>query len=155
MVVCGSLSSWIVKNIIENTGSLYHRVTYRLQVKPFNLEQTNRFLKENNGVQLTQKHILKLYMVLGGIPLYLGQIKKGKSSDQIIDDICFNGEGLLFDEMKEYAAQLENKLKVFQMQTQTRKQIFLAFVSANGVNPNKHSEKLLSNIVTLEDLFTE
>lgn len=101
LVICGSLSSWIVRNIIENTGSLYHRVTYRLKIEPFNLEQTHQFLKENNHVHLTQKHILKLYMVLGGIPLYLEQIKKGKSSDQIIDDICFNKEGLLFDEMNE------------------------------------------------------
>ena len=78
-----------------------HRVTYRLKVEPFNLEQTHQFLKENNQVNLTPKHILKLYMVLGGIPLYLEQIKKGKSSDQIIDEICFNKEGLLFDEMEE------------------------------------------------------
>ncbi len=101
LVICGSLSSWIVRNILENTGGLYHRVTYRLKVEPFNLEQTHQFLKENNQVNLTPRHILKLYMVLGGIPLYLEQIKKGKSSDQIIDDICFNQEGLLFDEMEE------------------------------------------------------
>jgi uncharacterized protein len=101
LIICGSLSSWIVRNIIENTGSLYHRVTYRLKVEPFNLEQTQKFLKETNNISLTPKHILKLYMVLGGIPLYLKEIKKGKSSDQIIDEICFNRDGLLFDEMEE------------------------------------------------------
>nr|MCR5203876.1 ATP-binding protein [Lachnospiraceae bacterium] len=33
-IICGSATSWIIKNIISNTGSLYNRVTSRLFLKP-------------------------------------------------------------------------------------------------------------------------
>lgn len=101
LIICGSLSSWIIRNVIENTGGLYHRVTYRLAIEPFNLHQTNEFLNECNHITLTHRQILKIYSVMGGIPLYLEQVKKGKSADQVIDEACFNKEGLLFDEMNE------------------------------------------------------
>lgn len=106
LVICGSLSSSIIRHVIDNTGGLYHRVTYRLAVEPFNLQQTGEFLMNSNGILLTNKQLLKLYSVMGGIPLYLKQIKKGKSADQIIDDVCFNKEGLLFDEMNELVKSL-------------------------------------------------
>ena len=56
---------------------------------------------------------------------------------------------------KEYAKRLEIKLKVFQIQTQTKKQIFLAFISASGIKKTLYSEELLSHVVTLDDLFKE
>lgn len=113
LVICGSLSSWIIRNVIEDTGGLYHRVTYRLSVEPLNLYQTNEFLKKCNHVHLTNRQILKLYAVMGGIPLYLEQIKKGKSADQIIDSVCFNKEGLLYDEMNELFKSLFKDSEVY------------------------------------------
>lgn len=101
LIICGSLSSWIIRNILENTGGLYHRVTYRLHMEPFGLYQTQQFLKVNNQVDLTYQQIIKIYMVMGGVPLYLERVQKGKTANQIIDEICFNREGLLFDEMHE------------------------------------------------------
>lgn len=101
LVVCGSQSSWIIRHLIDNTGGLYHRVTYRLAIEPFNLYQTEQFIKKFLQLSITRNQILKLYYVMGGIPLYLEQIKKGKSADQIINEVCFNKTGLLFDEMNE------------------------------------------------------
>ncbi|MCW5590202.1 MAG: AAA family ATPase [Legionellales bacterium] len=106
LIICGSLSSWIIRHVIENTGGFYHRVTFRLKIEPFNLSQTRSFLEIGSGINLTNAQILKLYSVMGGIPLYLEQIKKGRSADQLIDDICFNKEGLLFDEMEELVKSL-------------------------------------------------
>ena len=56
---------------------------------------------------------------------------------------------------KEYAQKLRQKVEVFKKITRTNKQIFIVFISANGVKKNKYSEELLSGIVTLEDLFKE
>lgn len=42
--------------------------------------------------------ILELYMVMGGIPHYLKEIKGGKSATLNIDEICFSKDGLLIDE---------------------------------------------------------
>lgn len=100
LIICGSSASWIIKNIINNTGGLFQRVTYRLRIEPFTLLQTKLFL-ESKQIKLTHQQIALLYMVIGGIPLYLEQVKKGFTADQIIDQLCFNKNGLLFDEIKE------------------------------------------------------
>ena len=39
--------------------------------------------------------VLQLYMILGGIPYYLKEIKAGKSAVQNIADLCFSKTGLL------------------------------------------------------------
>lgn len=112
LIVCGSLSSWIIKNIINDTGGFYNRVTYRLQVEPFNLHQTRGFLKAKH-IKLTNDHILSLYMAMGGIPLYLEQATKGKTAEEIIDEVCFCKEGLLYDEIKELFAALFTSSKQY------------------------------------------
>lgn len=100
LIICGSTASWIIRNIINNTGGLFQRVTYRLKIEPFKLGQARLFLKEK-GIRLTKQQVTLLYMVVGGIPLYLEQAKKGLTADQIIDQLCFNKNGILFDELKE------------------------------------------------------
>jgi AAA+ ATPase superfamily predicted ATPase len=52
-----------------------------------------------------------------------------------------------------YAAVLENKIKVFKQQTRTKKQIFMALISANGVVHNDYLKSLNPRILNLEDLF--
>ena len=54
---------------------------------------------------------------------------------------------------KEYARKLRRKLEVFKSITKTKKQIFVAMISANGIKKNKYSDELLSMVVTLDDLF--
>ncbi len=100
LIICGSLASWIIKNIINNTGGLYHRVTYRLELWPFNLSETKAFLVKK-GMHLKNEQILLLYRVTGGIPLYLDRVKKGLSANQLIDELCFSKNGLLVDELEE------------------------------------------------------
>lgn len=112
LIICGSLASWIIKNIINNTGGLYNRVTYRLALQPFDLYETECFLK-NNGVQLTDQQITSIYMVTGGIPLYLEQIKKGLSANQNIDRVCFSSNGLLTNEIEELFKSLFSNSDIF------------------------------------------
>ena len=97
LIACGSASSWIRKNLINARGGLYNRITQRMKLMPFNLHETALFL-QNRGIKLPQYQILELYMVMGGIPFYLKEIEKGKSATQLIDDICFSRQGLLYDE---------------------------------------------------------
>ena len=56
---------------------------------------------------------------------------------------------------KQYAKELINKVEVFKKKTKTTKQIFIAMISANGLKSTIYSEELISNIVTLDDLFIE
>jgi AAA+ ATPase superfamily predicted ATPase len=55
---------------------------------------------------------------------------------------------------KAYAQNLENKIQVFKNVTRTKKQIFLSLISAYGLQKSKYSEKLISQVVVLEDLFS-
>lgn len=97
LIACGSASSWIRKNLILSRGGLYNRVTQRLKLMPFDLHESSLFL-QSLGIKLTQYQVLELYMVMGGIPFYLKEIEKGKSATQVIDELCFSPQGLLYDE---------------------------------------------------------
>jgi uncharacterized protein len=100
LVVCGSAASWIIKKIIKNKGGFHNRVTRKIRLLPFNLYETSLYLK-HLGYQCGNQQLLKLYMVMGGIPFYLNQLKKGYSVDQNIDNLFFNSDGMLFDEFDE------------------------------------------------------
>ena len=54
---------------------------------------------------------------------------------------------------KEYVNILRRKELVFKEVTRTRKQLFLAFISANGIKNNYYAEDISSGVVTLDDLF--
>ncbi len=100
IIACGSASSWIRKNLINARGGLYNRVTQRMKLMPFNLYETELFL-QYQGLKLSHYQILELYMVMGGIPLYLKEVEKGKSATQLIDEICFSPNGLLYEEYEQ------------------------------------------------------
>ncbi|EKE00846.1 MAG: hypothetical protein ACD_21C00266G0009 [uncultured bacterium] len=112
LIICGSASSWILKNIINNKGGLYNRVTQVVDLKPFTLAETKIFL-EANGVNLSNSHILNLYMVFGGVPYYLSMIKKGLSAEQNIDQLCFRSRGRLFEEFDKLFSSLFNNTEIY------------------------------------------
>jgi uncharacterized protein len=97
LVICGSAASWMLEKIVNNKGGLHNRLTQTLLLQPFNLQQTKQFLTSKN-VKLTEKQILDIYMVTGGIPHYLNAIPRGKSVAQIINALCFHKNGLLLNE---------------------------------------------------------
>lgn len=108
VVICGSAASWIIEKIIKDKGGLHNRITRRINIKPFNLAETETYFKSQN-VNLDRYQTILIYMVMGGIPHYLKEIKKGKSAIQNIEDICFLDEGLLSDEFTNlYPALFEN-----------------------------------------------
>ncbi|MCB0836661.1 MAG: AAA family ATPase [Bacteroidetes bacterium] len=97
LVVCGSAASWMITKIVKSRGGLHNRITRRIRLMPFNLYETELYLQSRN-IQLDRYSILQIYMVMGGIPHYLKEIRRGKSAPQIIDEICFSQDGLLYDE---------------------------------------------------------
>jgi uncharacterized protein len=99
LFVCGSAASWMINKLIRNKGGLYNRVTQRIKIEPFSLHETEVFLESKN-IYVDRYQILNLYMVMGGIPYYLEQVKKGQSVTQNIENICFEETGLLKNEFK-------------------------------------------------------
>lgn len=99
LFVCGSAASWMINELIRNKGGLYNRVTHRFKIEPFTLQETEMFLQSKN-INLDRYQIVNLYMVMGGIPYYLEQIKKGLSAAQNIEEICFSQTGILRNEFQ-------------------------------------------------------
>ena len=55
----------------------------------------------------------------------------------------------------DYVDNLKRKMTVFQKQTKTKKQLFIALISAMGVKNNYYAEDICSGLVILDDLFEE
>ena len=105
LVVCGSAASWMVRHLVEAKGGLHNRITRRIRVLPFALEETAAFLK-SRGVELTPYQVVELYMAFGGVPHYLKMAEPGLSAFQIIDRVCFASQGELRDEFSRLYASL-------------------------------------------------
>lgn len=97
LVVCGSAASWMINKVINNRGGLYNRVTQRIRLLPFSLQETENFLRAGK-VMLDRYQILQLYMAVGGVPFYLKEIRQGSSAFQEIDRLAFSPGGLLATE---------------------------------------------------------
>ncbi len=97
LIVCGSATSWMINELINNYGGLYNRVTSRIHLHPFNLNETETFLKSKGGVY-DRYQLIQLYMVIGGVPFYLDNVDPSKSIAQNIDRMFYSPEGLLRNE---------------------------------------------------------
>ena len=100
LIVCGSATSWIVKNLFKNRGGLHNRVTGRIHLSPFSLGECEKML-QGNGIVLSRQEIIEAYMVFGGVPYYLELFDRRLSLDQNIDRLCFNRDGQLRNEFEE------------------------------------------------------
>jgi uncharacterized protein len=97
LIICGSAASWMLKNVVNNKGGLHNRIHHTIYLQPFTLNETKQFL-QGNRIKATDKEILQLYMVLGGVPYYLSLLEKGKSIAQNIDELLFAANGKLAKE---------------------------------------------------------
>ena len=96
-IVCGSLASWMIDNLLKNTKGLYNRVTNRIKLKPFTLKETKEYLTTMGG-NYDNYQVVELYMALGGIPFYLNLVKPQESASQNINRLFFGDQAKLRDE---------------------------------------------------------
>lgn len=108
LIVCGSAASWMLKHLIKNRGGLHNRITDRIKLNPFTLEETETFLQSKNAIYNRYQTLL-LYMAFGGIPFYLDFIKAEKSAMQNINDLCFHPDAPFRLEYESLYASLFNK----------------------------------------------
>ena len=99
LVVCGSATSWMIRNLIDSHGGLHDRVTHEIHLHPFSLHETELYLQEN-GFVWPRIATLQAYMMLGGVPYYLSLLQNDESLAQAIDRLFFRQGGELFREYK-------------------------------------------------------
>lgn len=100
-VASGSASSWMMDKLVENPGGLHARITNNIYVRPFTLKETEEYLRSRR-IGWDRYQILKLYMILGGIPFYLSLLDPAKSMIENVDYLFFRRNSELrteFDEL--------------------------------------------------------
>ena len=108
LIVCGSATSWIINNLINNHGGLHNRITHTIHLKPFTLSECEQYFKWRR-IDINHYQIAEIFMIVGGIPFYLSKIEKGLSISQNIDCMFFNENATLKNEFTNlYAALFRN-----------------------------------------------
>lgn len=108
LIVCGSATSWMLDNLINNKGGLYDRLTWQIKLSPFTLGECKAFY-ESKGVTMSPYDIVECYMVMGGIPYYLNYLQKGRSLAQNIDQLFFERNAKLSSEFNRLFGSLFSK----------------------------------------------
>jgi AAA+ ATPase superfamily predicted ATPase len=108
LIACGSATSWIVNNLINNHGGLHNRLTASIFLKPFTLSECEKYFKSRK-ISLNRRQIVECYMIMGGIPFYLSKLKKGLSLAQNIDNLFFDSNSELRNEFNNLYAALFRK----------------------------------------------
>lgn len=104
LILCGSVSSWIEKNIISSTGFL-GRPSYYMTLSELPLTDCNQFWgKKADKVSAYEK--LKYLTITGGVPRYLELMNPALSAEDNIRHLCFDPAGALFDEFNHIFADI-------------------------------------------------
>ena len=98
LIVCGSATSWMVRNIIDDHGGLHDRITHEMHLHPFTLAETEKYFAAH-GFTWKRLSILQTYMAVGGVPYYLSQFNKSESPAIGLDRLFFSEDAEL---QKEY-----------------------------------------------------
>lgn len=96
LVLCGSASSWIEKNILGNTGFV-GRISFTLTVDELPLKDCKEFWGEKSHL-ISAMEKLKILSVTGGVPRYLEEIAARLNAEDNIKNLCFSKGALLVDE---------------------------------------------------------
>ena len=97
LIVCGSATSWMVDNIIDDHGGLHDRITHTIYLHQFTLAETESYLA-THGMKWPRHTIVEAYMVLGGVPYYLSLLDSQRSLAQNIDWLYFRKNSELGNE---------------------------------------------------------
>ncbi len=109
IALCGSISSWIEKNILSHTGFV-GRITIDFVLEELPLEACNAFWHPKEK-RISAYEKFKLLSITGGVPLYLEQIDPSVPAEQNIRDLCFTKGGLLVREFDEVFSDLFSKTR--------------------------------------------
>ena len=94
LIACGSATSWLAENLLEQTKGLYNRVTKIIDLQPFTLTECKEYL-DWRDLGFSNRQVMESYMIYGGIPYYLNLFERGKSLAQNTDMLFFDRTGQL------------------------------------------------------------
>ncbi|NGX60752.1 MAG: hypothetical protein K940chlam9_00220 [Chlamydiae bacterium] len=107
LMLTGSVSSWIEKNILGSTGFV-GRISLEMTLEQLPLFHCNEFWREQKD-RISAYEKFKLLAVTGGVPRYLEEIVPSVSSEENILRLCFQSGGLLVKEYNRIFSDLFHK----------------------------------------------
>lgn len=129
LILCGSEVS-VIDEIIDNSSKpLYGRKTVELKILPFTYKEAMEVFPN-----YSKEEVLKVYSILGGIPLYLSLFDDSVSIKENIIKNCLSTTGYLFNEV-------ETLLRMELKETYFYKNIMLA-INAGASDFNKIKTKV-------------
>lgn len=105
LIICGSATSWIINKIIKNHGGLHNRVTHKVHLKQFTLNECMQYA-DSQKLGMTMRQVLECYMVMGGVPFYWSFLDRRLGLAQNIDRIFFDNDAVLKGEYDELYSSL-------------------------------------------------
>ncbi len=107
LILCGSVSSWIEKNILRSTGFV-GRISIDMLLEELSISESQEFWgPSKNTISPYEK--FKVLSVTGGIPKYLEEIIPDQTAEENIKRLCFQSNGLLFREYDQIFSDLFSK----------------------------------------------
>jgi len=94
VAVCGSVSSWIRENILDNTG-FTGRFSRDFVLSELSLSECAEFWRGARD-RVSPREIFDVLSVTGGVPRYLEEIDYGLTAEENIRRMCFSPSGELF-----------------------------------------------------------
>jgi len=107
IILCGSVSSWIKDNILNNTGFV-GRLSLNIKLEELSLQESMELLKINPN-KVSSYEIAKILSLTGGVPKYLEEINIKNSIEKNIEDLALNQNGILFTEFEQIFADIFDK----------------------------------------------
>ena len=151
LIVCGSATSWMIKNLIDSKAGLHNRITHEIKLQPFTLKETEEYLRSKNFTWSRQM-VLQSYMFTGGVAYYLSLFEESESFAQNIDRLYFSENGEMRREYKRLFKTLFNAAEPYmrivetlaqKKQGLTRKEIIEAMKSEKGGTLSEQLQNLV------------
>ena len=151
LMICGSATAWMIRNVIDAKGGLHNRVTHEMHLRPFDLCQTEKYMKARKG-KWDRLSILQMYMALGGIPYYFSLVDFNKSAAENIDALFFSQDAELRKEFRRlYTSLYKNpdqyldiiKVLATSREGMTRDEILKKLKLSSGKNVSERLEEIV------------
>jgi hypothetical protein len=137
-------------HIVSAPGGLHNRLTRQILLEPFRFHEVQEYLSTQK-ILLADHEILKLYLILGGVPYYWSLLTKGKSAAQLVDTLYFQKDGALRHEFDNLFKSLFDDYQIHEKIVKalgarrngmSRNEILEAANLRTGGTANKHLQNL-------------
>jgi AAA+ ATPase superfamily predicted ATPase len=160
LIICGSVSAWINKNIINSTDFV-GRISLSIQVGELSLEEANQFWKKGSRETGLAERFRAL-MLTGCVPKYLEEIATGEPISKQFSSKCFSKNGFFFQEFDRVFSDIFGRkaeasrkiLEAISTKRMTTAQIALKIKRAlNGKLTEDLSNLVLAGFVSREAIY--